>query len=136
MELTSLIAKTKTIKVPFPDMQGFVVEINYIGKEEIRKITEKCKTVGFDKKTRQPTESIDDELFAKNYVNKSLVGWSGLKYDFLKELILVEEGAGWDGEALVDYTETNAYTLVTNSSTFDTWLSSVMSDISLFNKGS
>lgn len=136
MELSSLLAQTKTISLDFPGMEGFKLKITYLSKEELRKIREKAKTIGFDKSTRQPIETIDDDLFTKLYVSKALAGWEGLKYSYLKELVLLEDNDTLPEEGELDYTETNAYSLVTNSTVLDNWLSKVMSDMSLFNKGS
>jgi hypothetical protein len=135
MELKSLLVATKEIEINFPDMEGFKVKVCYLSKEQLRKITEKSRTVGFDRKTHQATESLDDELFTKLYVGKALTGWSGLKYDYLKQLVLIDE-AEVPEEGYLEYSENNAIELVNNSKTFDSWISSVISDISLFNKGS
>lgn len=135
MELSSLLAKTKKITVPFPGMQGFSVDIVYLSKEESKRIREKSKNISFDQKTHQPVEGIDDDLFTSLYVKKALTGWTGFKYEYLKELILVDEDA-LPEEGELPYTENNGLMLVNNSTNFDSWLSSVMSDISLFNKGS
>jgi len=132
MDLKSLISSTKTIEVEFPGMDGFVLTLNYISKEEVRKITEKCRIMKFDKKTRQPIDGFDGDLFVKLYTAKVLTGWVGLKYSYLKELLVLQDLP--DGE--LEYSEENAHTLVTASSTFDEWLNATMSDVSLFNKDS
>ena len=135
MELKNLLAESKEIEINFPDMEGFKVKVCYLSKEQLRKITEKSRTVGFDRKTHQATETLDDELFTKLYVGKALVGWSGLKFEYLKELVLIDEEA-LPKEGFLDYSENSAIQLVNNSKHFDSWISSVISDISLFNKGS
>ena len=135
MELSSLLASTKKIKMPFPGKEGFIVTIAYISKEVMRSIAEKCKTVGFDSKSGQATETLDEELFIKLYTEKSLVDWQGLKYEYLTDLILVEESS-LPKEGFLEYTPTSAVTLVSNSKAFDSWITGIMSDISLFNRGS
>ncbi len=135
MELTSLLADTKKIDIPFPGLDGFIVTIAYISKDTLRKIADKSKTIGFDPKNGSTTESLDEKLFTKLYTDKSLVGWKGLKYEYLKQLLLVEEGE-LPGDGFLEHTPNNAVALVTNSKAFDNWITSVMSDISLFNKGS
>ncbi len=135
MELKSLLAETKEIEIEFPGMDEFVVKVVYLSKEQLRKIGEKSKTIGFDKKTHQPTESIDDKLFTKLYVEKALVGWKGLKYEYLQELVLVDPST-LPEEGELEYTKGNAVELVNSSKDFDSWISSVISDISLFNKRS
>lgn len=135
MELTSLLASTKSINIPFPGKEGFVLTIAYISKEQLRKIAEKSKIIGFDAKTGQSEETLDNDLFTKIYTEKSLTGWEGLKFEYLKDLLLINEGE-LPEEGFLEYTPKNAVALVTNSRAFDNWITSVMSDISLFNKGS
>jgi len=135
MQLSSLLAETKQITVPFPEKEGFEVQITYLSKESLRKIGDKAKTIVFDQKTHAPIEGLDDELFTKLYVNKALTGWKGLKYEYLTDFLLIADGE-LPEEGELEYTQENAYTLVTNSKLFDGWLTSIMSDISLFNKGS
>jgi hypothetical protein len=135
MELKSLLAESKEIEIDFPDMEGFKVKVCYLSKEQLRKITEKARTIGFDRKTHTPTETLDDELFTQLYVSKALTGWKGLKYDYLKQLVLIDESSIPE-EGELKYSEENAIQLVNNSKHFDSWISSVISDISLFNKGS
>ena len=134
MELKSLIADNKSIELEYPDMPGFKLTVNYISKDELRKITQKAKTIGFDKRTHSPTETVDNDLFIKIYVSKALTGWSGLTVDYLRRLIVVNDNVPEDG--FVPFSEDNAFALVQGSPDFDGWLSSVMSDIEVFNRGS
>jgi hypothetical protein len=136
MELKSLLADTKEIEVEFPGMDGFKVKLVYLSKEQLRKIGEKSKTIGFDKTTHQPTETVDDKLFTKLYVEKALVGWKGLKYEYLPDLVLLNAESKLPKAGELEYSLENAIELVTSSKSFDSWISSVISDISLFNKRS
>ena len=135
MELKSLLKETKEIEIQFPDLDGFMVKIAYLSKEQLRKIMSKSKIIGYDRKLGEPTETLDDELFTKLYVEKALVGWTGLKYEYLKDLVLIDESQ-LPEEGELEYSLTSAIQLVNSSKHFDTWISSVISDISLFNKGS
>lgn len=135
MELSSLIAKNKEIEIDFPGKEGFKIKICFLGKETMRKIGEKSKTLGFDPKTRLPDEQFDDELFTQLYIDQAIIDWKGLKIEYLADLVLLEDTDTQDA-GLLPYSKNNALMLVTNSRVFDNWLSSVMSDISLFNKRS
>ena len=136
MDLKSLLVSTKEMEVEFPNCPGFMVKLCYLDKESMRKIGEKSKIMGFDRKTRQPTEEMDEELFTKLYIGKALVGWKGLKLSYLKDLVLLDIEGEEDEEALMAFTPENAIDLVTASKDFDAWISSVISDVSLFNKRS
>jgi len=134
MELKSLLATTKEIELDFPDMEGFKVKVAYLSKEQIRKITNKSKTIKFDRKTHQPTEELDEEIFTKLYVEKAVLDWKGLSYEYLGQLVLLDSEVPEDG--YLEFSTDNAYQLITNSNHFDSWISNVISDLSLFSKSS
>ena len=135
MDLSSLIANEKTISIPFPGLKGFEITIKYISKSVLVKLGEKCTIIGFDPKTSKATSELDNELFTKMYTEKTLLDWKGLKYKYLEDLLLGNEGQ-LPEEGCLPFTQDNALALIKNSTGFDTWLTSVMSDISLFNKRS
>lgn len=137
MELKNLITKERIISTEYPDpeLEGFVIDIAYVPREELQKIRQKCLVTKFDKKTRQPTESVDDKLFLKLYTEKVLRGWKGLKLKYLKELLPVDLGSA-NPEMELEFTVENALELMQNSTVFDTWLTGVINDISFFNKNS
>lgn len=137
MELKGLLTNERivTAEYPDPDLKGFEVSVAYVSREELQKIRSKCLVTKFDKKTRQPQESVDDKLFLQLYVNKVIRGWKGLKLKYLQELVLVDLGSA-DPESELEYSEENALQLMQNSIPFDTWITGVVSDISFFNKHS
>lgn len=136
MELKGLLATDKKIEVEFPGMPGFKITLAYVGKDEIRRISEKSKTLEFDRSNRQPIEKIDDELFTKLYTKAAIKDWKGLKFEYLKDLVILDDGSKLPDEGVLEYTEENAYELVTNSKSFDSWISNVISDVAVFNKSS
>ena len=135
MELESLLSKSSIITVahPDPDLKGFEIKLQYMSRDLLAKIRKQATTIGFDKKTRQPEETVDDELFYKLYVTEAIKGWSGLKLGHLKSLTVVDLGAQ-DLEAELEYSQSNAVSLVKNSTDFDNWVMAVINDVSLFNK--
>jgi len=135
MELKNLITNNKTIKTEHPGLEGFVVEVSFISREKTKKLIEKATTTSFNKKTHQPEESLDSELFMELYTKALIKGWTGLKLGYLKELLPVELG-DMELEEEIEYTEKNALDLRQNATDFDTWLSSVVGDIRNFNKSS
>ena len=64
-------------------------------------------TTKFDKKTRQPEETLDEEKFIVEYCKAVIKGWSGLKYRYLEELLLVDVG-DLDPDDTLPYTQDNA----------------------------
>lgn len=135
MSLKNLVAQDRTIKVDHPYLEGLVVEFSYIPREEVKKLMKRATTQTFDRKTHQPVEELDESLFTELYVKQVIKGWSGFKYNYLKELMAVDfsdfEG---DLDSELPYTEEDALILMKNSPDFDTWVTSVTGDIKNFNK--
>ena len=119
MELSSLLVQEKTIQVEYPDpeMEGFIVEVSYVGREILKKIRNKCLVTKFDRKTHKATEEVDDKLFLKLYVQKVIKGWKGLKMTYLQDLLPVDISSSKPEDEL-EYTEDNALVLMQNSTTF------------------
>lgn len=133
MDLSNLIANKKEINIPFPGMEGFSVKLAFVSKDALRKLSDKSKVLSFDK-ARQPIETIDDKLFSKLYTGEVILGWEGFKFEYLKELLVVDDSA-MPTEGEIEFSPENAVSLVSNSAIFDGWVSSILSDIANFNKG-
>ena len=135
MDLKSLITNNKIIETEHPELEGFVVTRGFISREKTKKLIEKATTTKYNRKTHQPEETIDNDLFLSMYTKELIKDWKGLKYAYLTELLPVDISQV-DGEEELEYSEENALDLMKNSSDFDTWLSSVTGDIRNFNKSS
>jgi len=131
ISLASLITPSKTVSIDFPGMSGMQVDLCYLGREELLKLRKKCVTTKFDKKTRQPEEVLDEEKFLVEYCAGVIKGWSGLKYRYLEELLLVDVSQ-FDPEDELPHTEENAELLMKNSNTFDTWVTETVGDLENF----
>lgn len=134
MELKSLLVDSKTTWVEFPGLDGFEVELANLSRKELQNIRKNCIQNKFNRKTRQFEESLDDEKFVKEFAEKTVKNWKGLKLKYLEDLILVDL-TGQDVEKVLDFTEDNAYLLVENSSEFDNWLNEVVFDLENFRGG-
>lgn len=132
--MQSLLTPSKTVDVDFPDKPGFRVTLAFLSREELSKIRKNCVTTKFDRRTKQPVEELNDELFVANYVRSIVKGWKGLKLDYLQDLMLVDLSSYEDLEQELEYTEENALTLIKNSSEFDSFVSDVTADLSNFTK--
>lgn len=131
ISLASLMTPSKTVEIDFPGYTGMSVSLCYLGREELVKLRKKCVTTKFDKKTRQPEEYLDEEKFLTEYCKGVIKGWSGLKYRYLEELLLVDVSA-LDPEDELPFTQDNAELLMKNSSDFDTWVTETVSDLENF----
>jgi len=131
ISLASLMTASKTVAIDFPGYTGMEVSLCYLAREALLKLRKRCTTTKFDKKTRQPEESLDEDKFIVEYCKAVIKGWSGLKYRYLEELLLVDIGA-LDPEDELPYTQDNAELLMKNSNIFDGWVTEAVGDLENF----
>ena len=131
MELKSLLVDSKTSWVEFPGLDGFEVELANLSRKELQNIRKNCLNNKFNRKTRQFEESLDDDKFVKEFAEKTVKNWKGLKLKYLEDLILVDL-QGQDVDSELDFSQDNAFLLVENSSEFDNWLNEVVFDLENF----
>jgi hypothetical protein len=131
ISLASLMTPSKTVSIDYPGHPGMSIDLCYLGREELLKLRKKTITTKFDKRTRQPTEVLDEERFMSEYVKAVIKGWSGLKYSYLEKLILVDISS-LDPEDTLVFTNDNAELLMKNSTEFDTWITETVGDLENF----
>ena len=131
VSLASLMTASKTVSIDFPGYSGMQVSLCYLAREELLKLRKRCLTTKFDKKTRQPEETLDEDKFLIEYCKAVIKGWSGLKYRYLEELLLVDVSS-LDPEDQLPFTQDNAELLMKNSTDFDQWVTDTVSDLENF----
>ena len=131
VSLANLITPSKTVSIDFAGYKGFSVDLCYLGREELLKLRKRCVTTKFDKKTRQPEEILDEEKFLTEYCSAVIKGWTGLKYRYLEELLLVDVSS-LDPDDELPHTQDNAELLMKNSATFDSWVTETVGDLENF----
>jgi hypothetical protein len=134
VSLQSLLTPSKTVETDYPGYEGFKVNLTFLSREELLKLRKACITTKFDRRTKQPVEELNDELFLKNYVASVVKGWTGLKYSYLNELMLVDLSGVKDLNECLDFSEENALLLMKNSPDFDQFVTDVVGDLSNFSK--
>ena len=130
VSLSSLMTPSKTVGLDFPGYTGMTVDICYLARELI-KLRKRCVTTKFNKKTHQPEEELNDDKFLVEYCKAVIKGWSGFKYRYLEELLLVDI-SDLDPDDELPYTQDNAQTLMKNSNTFDTWVTETGGELENF----
>jgi len=131
VSLASLMTPSKTVTIDFPGYNGLTVDLCYLGRDELVKLRKKCVTTKFNKKTRQPEEELDEDRFLTEYVKAVIKAWSGLKYSYLEEFLLVDVSSQ-DPNDQLPFTQENAELLMRNSNTFDTWVTETVGDLENF----
>lgn len=132
--LSSLLVPSKSIEVDYPGLDGFKVNVSFLSREELIKLRKKSSKVVY--KNRQASDELNEELFLKLYVESTIKGWSGLKYKYLEQLLLVDISKIKDSETCMNFSVENALVLMKNSADFDAFISDTVSDLQVFTKTS
>jgi len=133
MNLKDLLVEEKLVTVDYPGCEGFSITLAFLGKKVLGTLRTKATITRIDKKSRQPVEEIDSELFTKLYIDAVVKGWSGLKYKYLVNLLPIDISSV-DEEAELEYSVENARVLLKDSGEFDTWVAEVVGDLQNFTK--
>ena len=133
VSLATLMTPSKTVSVDFPETEGFKVELTYLARDEILKLRNKCLKQKFNKKTRAFEEQLDEDTFLTEYVKAIIKGWSGFKYKYLQDMMLIDT-TSLNEEDELPFTQENAEILMKNSPDFDTWVTETVGDLENFTK--
>lgn len=131
ISLASLMTSSKTVTIDFPGYVGMSIDLCHLAREELVKLRKRCVTTKFNKKTHQPEEELNDDKFLTEYTKAVIKGWTGLKYRYLEELLLVDVSS-LDPEDELPYTQENAELLMKNANVFDTWVTETVGDLENF----
>jgi len=131
ISLASLMTPSKTVTLDFPGYPGMTVDVCYLAREELLKLRKKCVSTKFNRKTRQPEEELDEEKVLVEYCKAVIKGWSGLKFRYLEELLLVDI-SDLDPDDNLPYTQENAELLMKNSTEMDSWVTETVGDLENF----
>jgi hypothetical protein len=134
MDLKKLMVDTKAVWVDFPGLKGFSIEVANLSRKELSGLRKKCTGQKFDRKTRQVVETLDEEKFVQEFSISTIKNWKGLTLAHLETLLLIDTD-GEDMSKELPYNESNAETLVSSSTEFDTWLNEVVFDLDNFRDG-
>jgi len=131
ISLASLMTPSKTVDIDFPGYTGMSVLLCYLAREELVKLRKRCLSTKFNRKTHQPEEDLDEDKFLTEYCKAVIKGWSGLKYRYLEELLLVDISS-LDPEDTLIYNTENAELLMKNSTAIDSWVTETVGDLENF----
>ena len=131
VSLASLMTPSKTVSVDFADYEGAKIDLCYLSREEMVKLRKASISTKYNKKTHQPEEQLDENKFMKTYCKAVIKGWSGFKYDFVQELVLIDLG-DINPQDEMAFNEDNAFILMKNSEFFDSWVTETAMDLGNF----
>ena len=125
------MATETVVDVEFPDVDGFIISLVYLTREDLMKIRNTSLTFKFNKRTRQREEEIDNDKFLAEYTRRAVKGSKGLKVKHLPNLLPVDI-SDMDGEESLEYSEEEAIDLITNSTVFDQFITDTMNEFEQF----
>lgn len=131
MKLKGFLLPEKTVSFDVPGCPGFQVELTYLSRDEMQKLIKKCTKTKYDSKTRQPVENLDEDTFTEEYAKRTIKGWTGFKYKYAREFLLLEEG---DLDEEIDFTEENVITMLKDSMSFEKWVADMTGNLENFTK--
>ena len=126
-----LVSGDKTIDVDFPDIDGFIVTVSYVPREDLVKIRNQALVYKFNKRTRQREEEVDNDKFVEAYAERVIKGWKGLKIKHLPKL-LPADISSLNPEDEIVYSQEEALELLRNSSIFDQFITDTVNDLEAF----
>ena len=129
--LKGLMVDTKSAWVEYPGLRGFEVEIANIPRAQLIKLRKACTISKFDRKTKQPVESLDEEKYVSEFTKAAIKDWKGLTLGKLEQLVLIDIG-NKSPDTNVPFTMEDAELLVANSGDFDSWLTDAVFDLENF----
>ena len=131
MRLTSYLKTKLEAWVPF-DEEGFEVKLAHLSREELTKIRNAATRISFNPKSRQKEETVDSDIFVKEFVKAAVLDWKGFTLEKATKLLPLEIPEDVDFNTEVEFSQENALDLAKNSTVFDGWLNDVIFDLEAF----
>ena len=130
-KIGGLRAQETTIEVEYPDIEGFIISLVYLNRDDLTKNRNRSLTYKFNKRTRQREEEIDNDKFLEEYTKRAIKGWKGLCVKDLPQLLPIDMSNVDPNEEII-YNETEALELIKNSTVFDQFITDAMQDYEKF----
>jgi hypothetical protein len=130
-KISKIKAKSAETWVEYPDIPGFEVKLNYIGRDVLTKLRNRCLVYKFNKRTRQREEEVDNDKFLEGYVDEVIKDWKGLKMKHLLNFLPVDISQ-LDAEEDIPFDKEDALELLKNSTVFDQFITDAMADFEKF----
>lgn len=107
---------------------GFFVQLRYLTRAQLRHISERCKTTGWDKTTHEKIEKADQAKWAALFAREVFVDWKGLMPAVLRVMVNLAEYPTEEQPFSVEKAEY----LLLNAYDFDLWAQALSADLAAF----
>jgi hypothetical protein len=129
--LKNLMVDTKSAWIEYPGLRGFEVEVASIPRAQLIKLRKACMINKFDRKSKQPIETLDEEKYVSEFTKAAIKNWKGLTLEKLEQLMLIDMGKQ-KPDTEIPFSIEDAEMLVSNSGDFDSWLTEAVFDLENF----
>lgn len=129
--LKNLMVDVKEAWVEYPGFPGFELKLAMVSRPNLIALRKSCIETKFDRKTKAPIETLNEDKFVRKFTEASIKDWKGLKASYLESLLLVDLG-DTDPDQDVPYNAEDAEMLVKHSGDFDQWLNDAVFDLENF----
>jgi len=130
-KIAALQAQETTIEIEYPEIDGFIISLVYLNRDDLTKIRNRSLTYKFNKRTHQREEEVDSDKFLEEYTKRAIKGWKGLFVKDLPQLLPIDL-TNADPTEEIHYNETEALELIKNSTVFDQFITDSMQDYEKF----
>lgn len=133
ISIKNITLPTKSVKIEYPSVPGFFVEVGYISNELTRKLLKAANETKYDELNGINYNETNPEKFSEEFCKHAICGWEGLTGEGLASLILVDlENNGIKPEDTIPFSADNAHTLYMNCAAFSKWIGLQSKNLSLF----
>lgn len=126
------LEKGMSVWVEFPGVEGFEIEVVFVGRDELAKIYEACTKKKYSPKTHKFEDIVDSDKLRKMWSEAAIKNWRGLTLGKVTKLIPIELRPEEDANANVECVELNKVALLKHSADFDNFILDVATNPEVF----
>lgn len=126
------LEKGMTVWVESPDVEGFEIEIAYVGREEMTKIYNRCTQRKWNRQTRRMEEVTNRDKLMGIWSERAIKDWKGLTLKSLISLVPIVLGKEDKPASLVECTEGNKVALLKHNADFDNFILDIATNSEVF----
>ena len=113
-------------------VEGFSIEVSYVGREELSKLYEKYTKKKYSRKTKRMEEILDRDSLIESWADRAIKNWKGLTMEKVAKILPIELSKEDNPNAVVPCEHDNRVALIRHNSDFETFIVDACTDTSMF----
>jgi len=126
------LEKGMTVWAEFDVVEGFEVEVAFVGREEMQKLYNKCTKRQYSRQTRRVEDVTNRDKLLKLWADRAIKSWKGLTLKKLQRLLPIELSSDIDPNSAVECTLENKVALLKHNAEFDDFVLAIATDSEVF----